>query len=905
LSVVSGWLVNVGQMNAISAPLKRIRDQLRAPGADQSHVSKLSANAQRDLSLLKEHKSIKKARTRVRTTALQQQQHSQPESPIQLMTRFRYQPHSDTANPSAGPLKNVPAGLVSAHEALEAPVAVAPTRSSRKPGRLPKRGVSPEQAGNMDGGGVPVGESGKAQTPQCQPGSIASGINSGLSPQTTGPASTMSPGGATVKRAVWHRCLGYGDGTEVLPDSISRQLELAMRSGWQSVTVRRGDQDFVIELFGCTGRMRDISSETGEEWEVFRDDFGDMDFYGRKEFLARFRQSELLRIRQRREDRRLKRMRHKAPAHCHIWHNPNSEEVGKIPCQFPAETLQQSLRRIVAFGAGARHVTECNDAPSLEEALPEVSLTYFDLRRPGGRKMSVRVPVAQAQQSTAPPPETGCSSTGDEGQEGDTECQKTEGSTVQLPAIRGTQTSLLGSTTSGGNKRPRTPDTRMGKHVGGEATSSSGEDEVGSPDCTGPPTTPAPRKEGAEAGEEDETAYHGHQLFANNFAGIRQLISEMNEKGNLFHLEPQKDKRKKDDSSSPRKDPKSPPRQASPPKSVQTKGEESEDEWGGASSGEEDERRDVPPSHVLPNTASKQRDLEQWYKQLMSWQGPLDIRADEEGSESSGDNDYDPNCTICRMYDARGPDSPTSPAARSVGQAGAAPSGSGWVRREERGRVYYERQGDNPYLQKIQEWKNLQYSAKLQVSLRLHDTLDERDKTKAYAMQSPVCIAQLGRAAETNARQWETGRFTSGPGAADIGIPTIWNNASTHLRLERHRAAQCIVLYTRLLYYVERIGGLTTQGQVDLVNRVRKLLIHEGRVSRRVFFDLLRDAGPDVVESRENMKILHYLRIELSLSSGDLIRFIRRNKNRGWYFTRDLQILADKLKKREQSGRGR
>eukprot|EP00756_Hemistasia_phaeocysticola_P012344 Hpha_TRINITY_DN15188_c1_g2::TRINITY_DN15188_c1_g2_i1::g.128498::m.128498 len=867
-------------MNAISAPLKRIREQLRAPGADQSHVSKLSANAQRDLSLLKEHKTIKKAKARMRTTQLQQQQHSQPESPIQLMTRFRYQPHSDQA-PSASPNKAASAGVVPlTNDALEAPVTTnAPPRSSRKLGRLPNRGASPEVVtADAGGGGPPVGD--------------------GKSSQTPANAGSAQAGSAT---AVWHRCLGYGDGTEMLPDSVSRTLERGVRTGQASVTVRIDDQECLVDL--RMGRMMD--SSTGEVWDVFRDDFGEMDFYGRKEFLAKFRQEELLRIRQRREDKRLKRLRHKAPAHCHIWHNPNSEEVSKIPCQFPANTLQQSLRRIVAFGAGAKHVTECNDAPSLDDALPILSLSQFDQRRREGqgmRKMSVRMPVTQG-----PPPDVGCSSPGDEGHEADTECQRTEaGSTIQLPALRGTQTSLLGSTISGGNKRPRTPETRAGKQGGGEATSSSGEaDDVGSPDASLPPTTPAPRKEAAEMGEEDETAYHGHQLFANNFAGIRQLISEMNDKGGLPRLEPPKDKRRRDEIPSPRKDAKSvgSPRQPQQ-KGGQKSGDDSEDEWGGASSGEED----APPSHVMQTTttASKQRDLDSWQRQLLGWQGPLDIRGDEEGSASSDDNDYDPNCTICRMYDARGgSDSPTAgtasagPAATAVG----APSGGGWVRREERGRIYWERVGENPYLQKIQEWKNLQYSAKLQISLRLHDSLDERMATKAYAMQSPVCIAQLGRAAEANARQWETGRFTSGPGGP-AGIPTIWNNASTHLRLERHRAAQCILLYSRLLWYIERIGGLTTEGQVDLVNRVRKLLVHDGRVSRRFFFDLLRDAGPDVVEPRENMKILHYLRIELCLSSGDLIRFIRRHKHRGWYLTRDLQILADKLKKREQSGRG-
>eukprot|EP00662_Eupelagonemidae_sp_cell21_P020929 gene20929-19159_t len=176
-------------MLASADPLKRIREQLRAPVADQGIVSRLSYRAQRDLSLLREHKTIKQVRHKPRTriSQLQQQQHAQPDSPSAIKARFRFQPH----------------------------------------GR--------------------------------------------------GPVAASS------------------------------------------------------------GAPRAQQQEKEE-----KDD-------------PKHRQTKMKEVREKREMRRLKKLKQKAPPHCHIWHNPNSEEVAKIPMQFPGNTLQDSLRDIVSFSAGAHH----------------------------------------------------------------------------------------------------------------------------------------------------------------------------------------------------------------------------------------------------------------------------------------------------------------------------------------------------------------------------------------------------------------------------------------------------------------------------------------------------------------------------------------------------------------------
>lgn len=887
---------------------KQIHKQLQAPIADQGHVSQLSYRAQRDLSLLRDHKPIKPVRHkgRMRVAQLQQQQHAQPDSPGAIKARFRFQPQ---------PLQG---GASAAAAALS-------------------RGQQKEEKEERDEHPPP---------PPPRPAQRGSTSRAAASPQRGGGKKTAgrAPPRSGLAGAGAQSGLAAGADDDAAPGS----------------TLARGD-----------AKGGDGDDQHGE--------YGEVDFYGRREYLERHRKERMARIRQLREEKRLKKMKKGAPPHCHIWHNPNSEEVAKIPMQFPGNTLQDSLRDIVSFSAGAHHVTSCHDAPALAAALPEVCLPH-DTKRGVSRRASrgahARDHPSQPRDDDADhlpalPNPPSAAAGGGGGSAAPLSATLPGASSPHRPDAS-PRTALTGAAPSVWDRPPTEPAdappaagdpaeegaqpplrTPADPAVTATQSSSAGAAAGGSGAAVRStrldPMTPAPAPAATEpqATEDDEAAHHGHQLFANNCAGIRAIIAEMSDAkdadgravrdkdgrqrlprldlpkerpgGRRRHASPHGDAKAEDGGRSRSvcdvrgADGAAPPRGAScPPGGAGERaqgvkfapgagggsregGSESDDEWEGESDdGEQGEAAEGLSGGLSGRAGSPQQSSRSgmgWWQRAMmigagndAWQGPLDLRENETGSSSSGDDDnYDPNCTICRMYEERG----RMEIARDAGGRTAA---------------------DNPYLQKTQEWKNLVYSTKLQISLRLHDALDERQATKEYVMQSPYFIARLGRTAETNARQWEMGRFTNPYNDDKSGMmPSIWSRASSVLRLERHRTAQCILLYSRMLMYLERIGGPATQGQVDLVNKLRELLIHHcrPRVTRRLFFDLLRAIGPTAIESRDNMKILHFLRIELSLSSDDLIRFIRRGKNKakGWAMTRDLQILADKLKKREQTTR--
>ncbi|KAJ9458895.1 hypothetical protein DIPPA_03009 [Diplonema papillatum] len=124
-------------------------------------------------------------------------------------------------------------------------------------------------------------------------------------------------------------------------------------------------------------------------------------------------------------------------------------------------------------------------------------------------------------------------------------------------------------------------------------------------------------------------------------------------------------------------------------------------------------------------------------------------------------------------------------------------------------------------------------------------------------------------------------------------IPSIWDRASQRLEHEEAEKKRCIAAYMRLLFYLAAITAPTSQGQVDVVRAFRELLLTERRVTKRLFFDLLLDVGPRVFASRENMKIVHFLRIELNVSNTSLLRFVKKYRDIGWHIPRELATQLD------------
>ena len=85
-----------------------------------------------------------------------------------------------------------------------------------------------------------------------------------------------------------------------------------------------------------------------------------------------------------------------------------------------------------------------------------------------------------------------------------------------------------------------------------------------------------------------------------------------------------------------------------------------------------------------------------------------------------------------------------------------------------------------------------------------------------------------------------------------------------------------------------------------MVARIRNYLLNDGLVQRPLLFQMLLDAGPSVLESRDSMKIVHFVRLELRVSLEDLINWIKKEKEKdhgaGWKLTSDLMAMWDKIK---------
>ena len=195
---------------------------------------------------------------------------------------------------------------------------------------------------------------------------------------------------------------------------------------------------------------------------------------------------------------------------------------------------------------------------------------------------------------------------------------------------------------------------------------------------------------------------------------------------------------------------------------------------------------------------------------------------------------------------------------------------------------------------KSQEWRNISYSNKLHLSNVLKYTITRRQVTKEYVTKSPAFLAELARLAELQAKRWIAARYGGAPlkSIDKVTPPSIWENGSNRLCLERADTFQCIICYSRVLYFLEKVGGGTDK-QLDLVNEWRSLLIARKKVLKQMWFDLLLAEGPKVILSRTSMVVLHCLRMELKIPLASLFKFVKKNKNAGWVLPRELAMLSE------------
>ena len=373
-------------------------------------------------------------------------------------------------------------------------------------------------------------------------------------------------------------------------------------------------------------------------------------------------------------------------------------------------------------------------------------------------------------------------------------------------------------------------------------SSASGSAPSGSPTELLPPLQQQQQQRAGEGGDDDDCS----ALFANNFAGIRAVIAAMPDE--------------------------LPPLSLAPDATVGGTGGEGFDAQPQVSSSASPQQQRRPKAHKAAKEVP--------------------------GGEAEAGAERDPNCTACRVYMARSQQAQAQ-AAGDDGDGGGGGSGGGT--RSPPAPV----QGSGTA--KTQEWRNVSYSSKLHLSNTLRGFMARRDAKKDSVAKDPAFLARLSRLAERQAKQWRDTRFSGAPLRAvqSDQPPSIWDNASNALCKERTQVFQCIIAYARCLYYADKIGLPETQKQLELLEGYRSLLLRDREVRQSHFFQLLEAEGPKVIISRGNMKILHFIRLELLVPLSALFKFVQRNKNFGWSLPRELQAIHDKKVTADAAAEGR
>eukprot|EP00668_Euglena_longa_P016639 GGOE01020927.1.p1 GENE.GGOE01020927.1~~GGOE01020927.1.p1 ORF type:complete len:685 (+),score=191.14 GGOE01020927.1:49-2103(+) len=199
------------------------------------------------------------------------------------------------------------------------------------------------------------------------------------------------------------------------------------------------------------------------------------------------------------------------------------------------------------------------------------------------------------------------------------------------------------------------------------------------------------------------------------------------------------------------------------------------------------------------------------------------------------------------------------------------------------------------------DWKGMFVNSKLKCNEDLLNVLQQRQHTRDAVYQSPVHLGQVTHKAVDDACQWSLSRSFSHDVRRHHGNAnnfTLWAEAGVMLRNERAHASASILFYKRLSLFLDALRTPIQEAQVALVASVRQFLIAGGQVQKQLLFRILAQAGPSVLESREIMKVIHFIRMELRVTLEQLIQWVRARprKQQGWKLTSDLVALWDKIR---------
>eukprot|EP00760_Papus_ankaliazontas_P036154 PhM_4_TR8226/c0_g1_i2/m.5827 len=181
---------------------------------------------------------------------------------------------------------------------------------------------------------------------------------------------------------------------------------------------------------------------------------------------------------------------------------------------------------------------------------------------------------------------------------------------------------------------------------------------------------------------------------------------------------------------------------------------------------------------------------------------------------------------------------------------------------------------------KRDQWENLFLSTKVSKAVLLEKKLRRRAEMKSYVQCSTKYLANISGLACHHAEIWQRARDMDRSQRS-----TVWVTTGATMRQEQMELESCGVLWTRVLAYLGKVGqAMLTEEQETYLNSLRRLVIEQRCVSRQLFFDWLLTIGPKALESRDLIKIVHYVRMDVDVSTAVLGRWIRLRPQRlsGW-----------------------
>jgi hypothetical protein len=117
------------------------------------------------------------------------------------------------------------------------------------------------------------------------------------------------------------------------------------------------------------------------------------------------------------------------------------------------------------------------------------------------------------------------------------------------------------------------------------------------------------------------------------------------------------------------------------------------------------------------------------------------------------------------------------------------------------------------------------------------------------------------------------------------------NDAKEALDQENKKLYEAVLLYRRILVYLDYMSLPTRQIQLDLIDHIRFSLLHNRIINKDLLWKALLHTGPQITENRESLKIIHFIRHELQISLKEFFDFLQ---NQNWSLTEELIDLRER-----------